>query len=143
VPAEEDRSRAVHVTLDDSTLLRVHDALERLLDAEPDVGIRDRILLDTAVAEIAGNVLRHGETATEIVIDGQVLDDRIVVELTDDGSAVRIDLDAARAAPMPDDLVESGRGLSIAFAALDDLRYERVGPRNRWHLVRYRGARGS
>ena len=36
---------------------------------------------------------------------------------------------------MPDELAESGRGLALAMAAVDDLSYEREGGRNLWRLT--------
>lgn len=39
---------------------------------------------------------------------------------------------------LPDDLAESGRGLWLAHATLDELDYLRSGDRNTWRLVRRR-----
>jgi anti-sigma regulatory factor (Ser/Thr protein kinase) len=39
---------------------------------------------------------------------------------------------------LPHEMAESGRGLWLAKATLDDLQYARTGDRNTWKLVRYR-----
>ena len=39
---------------------------------------------------------------------------------------------------LPDEMAESGRGLWLAKATLDDLQYARAGDRNTWKLVRNR-----
>ena len=40
---------------------------------------------------------------------------------------------------MPDELAESGRGMWLARATLDELEYARSGDRNTWKMVRLRG----
>ena len=44
-------------------------------------------------------------------------------------------------AVIPDELAESGLGLSLATAALDDMSYRRLGDRNLWDLLCLRDAR--
>jgi serine/threonine-protein kinase RsbW len=62
-------------------------------------------------------------------------------------SIVGILADTGQAAPdltgmdeLPDAMAESGRGLWLARATLDELDYVRVGDRNTWKLVRLRNA---
>jgi serine/threonine-protein kinase RsbW len=136
VPAEEPPHLVVRVPVGPSSLEEVHAALTQLLE-RAGVDDLDQMLLDTALAEIAGNVLQHGTGATAISFTGAVSAERVVIELVDDGERVDVDLDELRGA-LDDPLAESGRGLAMALAAVDELRYERTSVGNRWELIRYR-----
>jgi serine/threonine-protein kinase RsbW len=114
----------------------LHQSIERLRSAlgraEDD---RPLMLFETALGEIGGNVLTHGrppgtDRAVEYALrlDGTT----VVASLTDSGSPVHEHL--ARAMPGHDS--ETGRGLAMARALLDELGYERDGDVNRWRLVK-------
>ncbi len=113
--------------------------LERLqtsldpLRTSPDVPPRDLMLFETALVEVAGNVVRAGggRAMFEAVVVVTLWPDRLEAELRDTGRPAPVDLDR----PLPDALDEHGRGLPLARAALDELRYE-PGTPNRWLLVR-------
>ena len=47
------------------------------------------------------------------------------------------------ALPVADEPAESGRGMWLARATLDELEYARNGDRNTWKLVRLRGEAAS
>lgn len=88
----------------------VHDGLARLWEAAPEVPDLDRLRFETAVIEIATNVVRHTVPVGDGPVRASVLlradRGRLEAELTDDGAPVRVDLD-----PDPvDDFAESGRG---------------------------------
>jgi len=116
-----------------------HDAIERLWSVHEGVGTVERIRFETAVVEILGNIIEH---AYELDTSGNpqtrrfdlaltVTDEEVVAEFGDDGRPVALDLSAVA---MPDDEAESGRGLAMAKAAVDDLSYDRVEGRNHWRL---------
>lgn len=124
----------------------VHPALEQLWSTHGEVPLRDRVRFETAVIEIFANVVEHAFRADgdHTLDDGRRLDltlctDRDEVEaiFTDNGQPVELDLSEVT---MPTDLVESGRGLAMAIAALDHLSYERTGGCNRWRLACRLGA---
>jgi len=92
-----------------------------------------------SVIEIVGNIVEHAYLADGDTTGGRrfdillgATDDRILAHLGDNGLPVALDLSGAA---MPDEFAESGRGLALAMAALDDLTYERVEGRNRWDLL--------
>lgn len=118
----------------------VHALLDGLWAAHPAVGDRDRLLFATAVAEVAANVVAYTGDPVQVDLRLQVADGEVRAELEDDGVPAPDDvLDP----PPADDLAESGRGIAIARAALDELSYRRDGDRNRWTLVRRVEARTS
>jgi serine/threonine-protein kinase RsbW len=134
----------------------VHAALDRLwawiddaLAAPPDEIWRLQVA--TAVAEVAGNVVRYalapGITATMVI---RLLPDRLEIAFRDRGApcpgpsmrpAGDPDplerLDEVNALAALDDLAESGRGIAIARVALDELAYSRtIDGENVWVLTK-------
>ena len=113
----------------------LHDLMERVRRDHPEVGDEDLMMLETAVVEIAGNVVQHGRPAGKVAyrLQLEVLDDRLRVRLDDSGTSE---------VPWPpgeaDPLAEGGRGIALAGAVVDRLDYERVGDQNRWVLERLR-----
>lgn len=101
-----------------------------------------RALFESAVAEIAGNIVRYaypeptGDDRFRITL--QCFTDRMEAILLDQG--VPYDLEPpVRSADMRDALddfdLDHGWGLPIAYAATDSLEYERLpGGYNRWRL---------
>lgn len=114
----------------------VHDLLARLWAGAPDVDDQDRMLFELAVVEIAGNVVEHARPRPVLCgVDLAVHGDRLEATLTDTGAEVDLDLSDA---DLPDDLAETGRGLPIVQAAVDELRHDHVDGGNRWYLRRTR-----
>ncbi|MCW2582911.1 MAG: hypothetical protein JWQ53_1701 [Klenkia sp.] len=129
------------------SLEQVHELLAALWadDAMPTL---DRMHFDTAVAEVAANIVEHATRGQDVTLVLRVSGwpDRVEARFEDDGAEAHVDL-AAAAMPGsgdPDDLdavlalAEDGRGLALARAAVDELVYEREGSTNRWFLVRRR-----
>lgn len=111
----------------------LHDLVERVGRDNVHVSPGDLALLETAVIEIAGNVVEHGRPEGRVrwTFSLSVHADRLEAVLADDGLAV-----SALEGAMPDVMAESGRGLALARRALDSLDYDRVDGTNRWRLVR-------
>lgn len=97
-----------------------------------------RILFETAVIEIAGNVCRHAAVpggGTMLSIRLSLYEDRADAVLRDNGRVAI--LPAVQA--FPDPLSESGRGLMIARHAMDLVEYSRrEGATNEWRLSKRR-----
>jgi serine/threonine-protein kinase RsbW len=110
----------------------VHDLLAQLWADEPEVGDDARLRFETAVAEIAANIAEHAAAAgaRELELQLRGLPDRLEAVFEDDGGPV-----APGPGGWPPDDAERGRGLELVRAAVDALRYERAGARNRWVVV--------
>ncbi|QHC57701.1 ATP-binding protein [Rathayibacter sp. VKM Ac-2760] len=111
----------------------VHDLLAALWAERDDVDARDRIAFETAVVELASNVLQHATSATAVLCHLVVTvdDDAIRAELIDTADPPGID---AGPREMPDAFAESGRGLALIQALVTEFDYERTASRNRWSL---------
>ena len=115
----------------------LHDLLAEARADHPSLSEGDMSMIEMAIIEIAGNVVQHAPPGLTVVYSFvlDVHDDRLVGVLSHSGPAVEVDDDPE----MPDDLMaESGRGLALAGAALDELRHEFTDDQNVWTLVRRR-----
>ena len=91
-----------------------------------------RMLFELAVSEIAANIIEHARPPSvhlHIGIQGGA----VVAEFTDAGPGWE---GPPGPAHVVDQLLERGRGLSLARTALDEMAYERTGLTNRWRLVK-------
>jgi serine/threonine-protein kinase RsbW len=113
----------------------VHALLESVWRDSAHVLELDRISFETALIELASNVIRHadsghGVTATLTI---EVSGDQIKANLKDSGKPGNIELGNRS---MPTDLSESGRGIALIQALVDELNYERDANHNHWQIIR-------
>jgi len=135
VPPDEPETEHHLVRRVDPTLLdAVYELLGGLWADEPHIPETDRMMFETAVTEIAGNIVGHGGVDVEMTLRLWARPDRVVARFEDNGRALSPDF--VTAAEMPGDLDESGRGVALAKAAVDEVRYQREGEHNEWTLVR-------
>ncbi len=130
-------SHSLSISSPPDDLDAVHALLESVWSSRSDVSAMDQIAFETALAELAANVLRHADDGSGVTCHLAVLvaGDRLEATLTDSGTPGNMCL-AGRA--MPDDDAESGRGIPLIQALVDDLDYERVDGLNRWRIARTR-----
>lgn len=117
------------------TINLLHDLLDRVRVDHPDVRSTDLMLFETAVIEIANNVVEHGMPPGTIKYSFtlDVEPDRLCGQLSDGGPPLP---ELRFAMPAVDS--EEGRGLALAKMALDELEYARVGDHNEWKMTRVR-----
>lgn len=120
------------------TIELLHDLLDRVRVEHPDVERTDLMLFETAVIEIANNVVEHGVPPGTISYSFtlDVGPDRLLGRLSDGGPPLPEPLAALPVLPDLDS--ESGRGLALARMALDELEYQRVDDHNEWTMTRVR-----
>lgn len=119
------------------TLSDLHDLLEKVGSEHPGLAAEDLLMFETAVIEVAGNVVEHGRPEGKVVFHFRlaVLPDRVEAHLEDAGQEVEGEPGTE---DLPDPLAEHGRGLALTRAILDEFSYERLDGTNVWHLVRHR-----
>lgn len=127
----------LHACTDPECLGKVHNLLTDMWATSKDVSELDRTMFETAVIEIAANIVQHGTAEGPVTCNLilEVYPDRLDAHFKDDGVTANVDIGAAR---MPDALAETGRGLAMAKAAVDVLTYERRNGDNFWTLSRTR-----
>jgi serine/threonine-protein kinase RsbW len=128
----------LETTASPASLEQVHALFATLWASAPDVQMSDRNAFETAVAEVAANVIEHASRGEDVAMRLVVRapEDRVEAELEDLGYPYG---GVVCETPSVDDLPESGHGLLIARALTDELVYERDGAVNRWMLRRRRG----
>ena len=113
----------------------IHESIARLRKvARRDADDPAVVRFETAVAEIGNNALTHGRVGTDRPVD-YVLHwdgDTVVASLVDGGPPVEL----RWAHTMPPADSDAGRGIPLARALVDDLRYQRRGPINSWMLIK-------
>ena len=115
----------------------VHSLLAEAAADHPDLDPTDVMLFETAIIEIANNVVEYGRPEGEVrwKFTIRVHDDEIEAELDDTGQTFT----PQRGKGMPGEDAEGGRGLPIAEALLDRIEFERIGDTNHWRMVRRLG----
>lgn len=114
------------------------DALAEMWTEADDVDPTDRMLFETALVEILGNVVEHARTP-----DGEIVDvdlqmavhpDRVEARVQDNGTPPP----SERNGNLPEDeLAEGGRGFALA-SAVADVAHTRLENGNIWVVVRRR-----
>lgn len=123
----------------------VHALLQTVWADAAHVSATDRCSFETALIELASNVFRYADTGSGVTcgLRLEVSDVSLDARLSDTG-ATAAELFAAKipgaagldARQMPDELSESGRGIALIQALVDELEYTRDGDLNRWHISR-------
>ncbi|MCL2394172.1 MAG: ATP-binding protein [Acidimicrobiaceae bacterium] len=115
----------------------VHSLLAQAAGDNPELDPMDVMLFETAVIEIANNVVEHGRPVGEVRwrFTVRVHEDEIEALLDDTGQQFQ----PRRGEDMPGEDAEGGRGLPIAEALLDQIDFRRMDDTNHWHMVRRLG----
>lgn len=131
----------VEMSAHEGAIDHAQDLVEKLFGEHPDLSGRDRFRFETAVVEVLANIVKHAFSSDEVVgarrlrLTLLATPTELTALLADNGEPAGIDLSAVT---MPGDEAESGRGLALALAAVDDLQYRHVEGRNYWDLRCYR-----
>lgn len=115
----------------------VHAYIERIWALHPDLDPMDRLRFETALIELAANVIKHADDGKSIVADISIVidSDYIHGRITDSSPAVKVDLTRRE---MPDGDAESGRGIAFIQRLVDVLHYERRDDENLWMIEKRR-----
>jgi len=119
----------------------VHAMVEQLWTQGAGGTPRDRLRFETAVIEVLANIVEHAHRV-DATVEPPREERRLTVAVAlregaawaafaDNGRPVALDLGAVT---LPDDDAESGRGLALTLAAVDEVAYARVEGRNHWSL---------
>ncbi len=127
----------VEMTAHEGAIDTAQDLVASLFAEHADVSGRDRFRFETAVVEVLANIVEHAFSSDEVPglrrlrLTLAASPTELTAALADNGEPAGVDLSAVI---MPGEDAESGRGLALALAAVDDLQYRNVGGRNYWDL---------
>lgn len=113
----------------------VHHLLRQVWADNPQIEELERLRFETALVELSGNVFEHADDGRglECRLAVTVCSDRLTAVVEDTGAPLRGDIHPKG---MPGAFAESGRGLALIHALVDDLTYVRDDETNRWRIVR-------
>lgn len=111
----------------------VHTALSSLWRERADIDEMDRMMFETAVIELASNIIQHATSSAAIVCRLEITADETVLRALLMDSADPPDIDDGPR-EMPDEFAESGRGLAFIQALVDDFEHHRAEGRNVWTI---------
>jgi serine/threonine-protein kinase RsbW len=113
----------------------VHDSVDDFWHQNIDLGERERMRFETALVELAGNVIEHAERDERLLCELTLRRTATALEavLSDSGAEVQVPFRATM--PDPAEMAESGRGIAMIELLMDDFTYERDPDGNRWRLV--------
>ena len=129
MPPRELATLAVPACLDE-----LHALLDQLWQDALVTTPRERMAFTTALAEVVANVVEHAARFEPVPVRLVLFlrPDLLEAHVEDRGRPYRESL------PAGDELAESGRGLEMARALVDEVLYERDGPVNRWVVSLHR-----
>lgn len=115
----------------------VHSFLEDVWQSDPSVAPDDRMAFETAIIELASNVIEHADAGGGIVWHLTVAcgPEVLTADLYDGGIATEAPEDDRA---LPDPLSEGGRGLSLVQMLVDSLEYRRSERGNEWSISKRR-----
>ena len=115
----------------------VQDYIQRVWSASPDLDSMDRLKFETALVELAANVIQHSNGGHGVVgtLSIAVDADRIRGSLADTSAPSEVDLEDRE---MPGELAESGRGIAFIQRLVDVFHYERRHGENLWMIEKMR-----
>lgn len=127
--------RTVLLLIPPNNVDEVHESVADLWEHNPDLGDMERMRFETALVELAGNVIEHADGQEQLLCRLTLKRTPTSLEaiLSDTGSEVQVPFRTTM--PDPKELAESGRGIALIEILMDDFSYERDPAGNRWHLV--------
>jgi serine/threonine-protein kinase RsbW len=131
---------ARRLTTPPDTVDAVHDLLDRLWAAEPTITDDDRMRFETALIELASNVVQHAARGASVDWKVDVACDRssLTARLID--SAPPIAFDTSGAIAMPSEDAEDGRGLAFVRLLVDSATFSNTAAGNEWRISKTRAS---
>lgn len=127
----------IDVAVEPESIDLVQNAFEAWWTSLGDDSLETRFSFETAIVEIAANVVEHSRRSDadhgrRFTLELSATDDRLTAVFHDNGMPSDIDLSAVSMADLED---EDGRGLALALLSLESLDYQHEDGRNVWTLV--------
>lgn len=111
----------------------VHKFLTEVWDENPHLSNRDRNSIETAVIELTSNIILYsnGTNGIKCQILVEIDKEGIQATITDNGDLADLEIDEHI---MPDEFSESGRGIPLIRALVDEFSYENLNKENTWKI---------
>ncbi|MBF4615385.1 ATP-binding protein [Curtobacterium sp. VKM Ac-1376] len=113
----------------------VHESIDDLWHLNADLGDGERIRFETAMVELAGNVIDHAEGDERLLCELTLRRTSTSLEAVLSDSSAEVHVPFRAVMPDPEEMAESGRGIAMIELLMDDFSYERDSHGNKWRLV--------
>lgn len=124
-----------HLSVPPDDVNAVHEFLSIIWAENPHISSRDQFSFETAIVELVANIISYSEATSgvtcEVVIETS--EGQIDATISDNGELVELELDEHI---MPDELSESGRGIPLMRALVDEFSFDTSDNRNTWRLLK-------
>lgn len=111
----------------------VHEFFKGIWVENSHVSNRDRNSIETAIIEITANIISYSSATAgikcEIVLE--IGEQSVNATITDNGDLAELEIDEHI---MPDEFSESGRGIPLIRALVDEFSYENRNKENTWKI---------
>lgn len=111
----------------------VHDFLSDIWEENPQIFGGDRNSIETAVIELTSNIILYSNATSGIRCQITIEVDReeVHITVTDNGDLADLEIDEHI---MPDEFSESGRGIPLIRALVDEFTFENLNRENTWKI---------
>lgn len=111
----------------------VHDFLSDIWEENPQIFDGDRNSIETAVIELTSNIILYSNATSGIRCQITIEVDReeVHITVTDNGDLADLEIDEHI---MPDEFSESGRGIPLIRALVDEFTFESLNRENTWKI---------
>lgn len=111
----------------------VHKFLEDIWNENSQLRELERYSVETAIIELTTNIILYSDVTGGVTCDIVVEIDggNILAKISDNGDLAGLQIDEHI---MPDEFSESGRGIPLIKALVDEFRYENIDNRNIWTI---------
>ncbi len=121
------------LTVPPDDIFDVHEFLRNVWEEKSSLSETDRYSIETAIIELTSNIFQYSEVAGRIAcnIVIEIEDEKVSVTITDNGELAVLELDEHI---MPDEFSESGRGIALIRALVDEFTFDTTENKNQWRL---------
>lgn len=122
-----------HLSVPPEDINAVHEFLRSIWAENPHIPPRDQLRFETAIIELVANVILYSVATSggtcEVIIETS--ESKIDAIITDNGELAALELDEHI---MPDEFSESGRGIPLMRALVDELSFDTSENKNIWRM---------
>lgn len=122
-----------HLSVPPDDVNAVHEFLQIIWTENPGIPLRDQMSFETAIVELVANIISYSAATCGVTcaVEIETSEGQVDAIVSDNGELVILELDEHI---MPDEFAESGRGIPLIKALVDEFTFDVSENRNIWRL---------